>query len=108
MIGDECQTRTHDHRNAAALRHPLRIAADSTGGLFAHQAETDAHRLRPLGGNLGRLHHRGRTEAVTAIENEGCGAVLQQPRLRFDVDVAALDHFEIRRQARNAVAVDPA
>ena len=52
VIGDECRTRTHDHRDAAALRHPLRIAADSAGvSRLAHQAETDAGRFRPLRGN---------------------------------------------------------
>jgi hypothetical protein len=47
-------------------------------------------------------------EAPPAVEHECRGAVLRERRLCRDIDLAALDHAQIERQAGNALSVDTA
>ena len=61
--------------------------------------------MRHVVGDSNRLHHRYRPEAAATVEDERRGAVAQQTRLRLWVDFAALDHVQVRRQARNAVSI---
>jgi hypothetical protein len=109
VIGDESGPRAHDHRGAAALRHPLHVAADGAGvGRVAHETEAHAGLGGALGGKRDGLHHRHRAEAPPAAEHERRGAVLVERRLCRDIDLAALNHAKIERQAGNAVSVDAA
>jgi hypothetical protein len=45
---------------------------------------------------------------MAGIEHKRCGAIMDETRLRFWIDLTALDQHEIPRQPRHAVAVDAA
>ena len=74
----------------------------------AHKAETAPGFLPPLERGGERLHHGDRTETAAAIDFEGRRRFAHQARPRFQIDVAALDHGEIRGKPRYAMAVDAA
>ncbi len=77
------------------------------GGL-ANEAETDAGRLGAFDGDRRRLHRRHRSKTVPAVEHERRGAIVDEARPGLRIDLAALDDFQIARQARYAVTVDAA
>ena len=62
----------------------------------------------PLGSKRNRLHHRHRAEPSPAVEHESGDAVLRERRLGRDIDLAAFDHPQIKRQPRNTVSIDAA
>jgi hypothetical protein len=68
-------------------------------GGVADEAVAHAGLGGPLGSERDRLHHCHRPEAPPAVEqHKGRSAVLRERRLCGDIDVAAFDHPQIKRQ----------